>query len=151
MTAAPGADEGTALAVREPADVGGTDTLDIRDARVAAAAIAGQSVRDIAAAEGVSERQAYRILAKPGVRAAIDRAGREMVRAAALVLRSGAIEAARTLTRFASGELAAPPAVRFAAAAKVAELVEDRRAVDELEERLEQLEARSASAEGWRR
>jgi hypothetical protein len=121
---------------------GGDDIADIRDARVAAAAISGQSVGEIAASENVSERQIYRVLAKPGVRAAIEKAAREMVRSAELVLRSGASAAARTLVAFASGELKAPASVRLSAASKIVDVTEAHRTLDEIDERLTQLEAR---------
>ena len=112
-----------------------------RDGRVAAALISGRIVREIAVAEGVTERQVFRILAKPEVREETDRAAREATRCAGLVVRSGARAAATALVAMASGDAPANSARTaaclgvLAMAAKLSELDDVIRRLDALEQR----------------
>lgn len=113
-----------------------------RDARVAAALISGRLVREIALEEKVTERQVFRILARAEVREEIDRQTREVVRAAGLVVRTGARAAATALVAMASGAAPASSARTAAClgvlgtAAKLGELEDVLRRLDAIDDRL---------------
>lgn len=98
----------------------GDDTMKLRCARVAKAAISGATIKEMAASESVSERQVFRILAKPEVRGAIDAAMQLAVRSSTSILQRGAEGSARALVQMANGEIEASVA-RVAAARGVIE------------------------------
>ena len=111
---------------RQPAD----DTL-------AAELAAGKTVRDAAAASGVSERTAFRRLDDPAFAATVNRLRSQMVRSAAGRLADGMTEAAGVLRSL----LADPDAhIRHKAAVKLLELGLKVGEAAELERRLADLE-----------
>ena len=116
-----------------------------RDARVAAAQISGRLVREIAAAEGVTKRQVFRRLAKPDVRAEIDRSRREQTRAAGLVISAGLRSAAGALLEIATGQVEARQG-QVAAAVAVRDWAVRFIELEELERRLRELERLAAGA-----
>ncbi len=100
---------------------------------------AGRTVAEAAGTAGVSERSAYRRLGDAAFRETLATAQRAALAEASRTLAANATLAARTL-----GELlgeANPPAVRLAAARATLDLAARWRELDDLEARVEALEA----------
>lgn len=110
-----------------------------RDRKIAAAAISGQTAREIAPIVGVSERQVFRVLARSDVRALIDGAARDAMRAAVASVRAAAAQAAGVLVEIAQDKKA-PAATRVAAAGKIMDIAANYELADQ-ERRILELEA----------
>lgn len=123
--------------------------MKLRDARIAKAVIAGKKIGDIAADESVTERQVYRILAKPEVRDVVDAAARALTRTATLAVQRGASAAAAALVSMSDGT-APPNAARTAAAGKVLDVAIRALEVEDLLSRLLELELLVAEREKTR-
>lgn len=113
--------------------------MKIRDGRIAKSVIGGDKVADIAAREKVTERQVFRILAKPEVRDAVDAAARAMTRAATIRIQRGAASAADALCSMADGTVEASSG-RVSAAARVVDIALRAVEVEDLLSRLLELE-----------
>lgn len=115
--------------------------LTLREARVAAALLQENTLRDAARRAGVSERTVYRYLRRPGVQKELRRGRGELFSAALSGLREAWSLSGRTLAKVMSDEKTSG-AAKVSACRTALRAGETARVYDELENRVVELEHR---------
>jgi hypothetical protein len=120
-----------------------------REEKAVVAALAHRDAQDAARALGIQPRSFRKILIRPHVRAALQAAMRDALRDSVAELARGVVAAARYLNDTVTGAVPTS-ATRVAAARAVLSDANALIAQDEIEARLEQLEARRRSEDAAR-